>query len=602
MASRESFKKYVGEKNGTYTNSRDTFKDYVNSGDAEKSRKRREEYKQQEQQKRQQTAGTTASEKSTSNTVEINGQQYKKVDIDFDAINHDVLYRNDRSDYDSTNYNSVVAKPPEKVEHPTKWTYKDNLEYIPEWQEYHMSLSDEEKNELEKEKIASEAYRYAEEHPVLATMAQVGLAPSVMLESSAGMLYELTKKNVADTYNRDPIWNKVFEATNKAYLNMGIETGLDSFATIGRTGEEVRHSLADYEGIDVNNPLFDASDIKSAMQQGVTDKYDLNALGKDWFDLAYGSGMSMVDSMVAQVVNKLVPGGGTALLGMSAATQTLRDSKNKGLTDEQALNNAIVAGAAEMVFESISLGNFKALQEVSPTGIKDIVVNVLKSAGVNASEELLTEVTNIVYDLVANGDKSDYNLAVQQYIKSDVSPEDAKKLARKDIINQIVDATIGGFISGVGFGGVGSVGGYISNSPTQKSVGSQVKADDDVTAYVDVGLQAKKGSDANKYAKAIDKAIEKGKTPKDSEIGRLAIAVEQYINEHQHVNDIKSKGEFAGIENADELEQAYANSRNNMGVGTSKDIRATKRDYKPQTHKQPRRFYIHFFCKTEANK
>ena len=42
---------------------------------------------------------------------------------------------------------------------------------------------------------------------------------------------------------------------------------------------------------------------------------------------------------------------------------------------------------------------------------------MLKTAGVNASEEAITEVVNIVYDRYALGNKSNYELAVREFMQ-----------------------------------------------------------------------------------------------------------------------------------------------------------------------------------------
>ena len=51
----------------------------------------------------------------------------------------------------------------------------------------------------------------------------------------------------------------------------------------------------------------------------------------------------------------------SAVLGMSSATSTIKDTVERGGTTEQALVNGIVAGAAEMLCEKYSLESLFSL-------------------------------------------------------------------------------------------------------------------------------------------------------------------------------------------------------------------------------------------------
>jgi uncharacterized protein YukE len=140
----------------------------------------------------------------------------------------------------------------------------------------------------------------------------------------------------------------------------------------------------------------------------------------DAFDFLYNTGMSGIDSLAASVL----PGGaGSVLLGLSAAAQATNDALDRGMSQKQAFWNGLAAGIFEGVFEKWSIGNFRGLKEVASTHAKDIAKNIAKSMLVNASEETLTEIANIAYDAIVNGDFSQYDYEENVLFRNKNTPE-----------------------------------------------------------------------------------------------------------------------------------------------------------------------------------
>ena len=192
----------------------------------------------------------------------------------------------------------------------------------------------------------------------------------------------------------------------------------------------------------------------------VSEKVDWEIGNWDAFDFLYGTAMSGIDSMVAGTV---FGGFGGTVLGLSAAAQGTNDALARGMNDGQAFWNGLMSGVFEGLFETVSIGNFNKLKEIAPESVKDIIKNLGKSMLVNASEETLTEIANIGYDTLVNGEFANYTW------------EELKNGAWKDALWQVLEAGASGALMGVGMGGVGNAIGYFNGAKDAKQLygGSQ---------------------------------------------------------------------------------------------------------------------------------
>ena len=194
----------------------------------------------------------------------------------------------------------------------------------------------------------------------------------------------------------------------------------------------------------------------------VQEKVDWEIGNWDAFDFLYSTAMSGADSLTSGLV---FGNFGGAVLGLSAAAQGTNDALARGMSDGQAFWNGLFSGVFEGLFESISIGNFNRLKEVAPESIKDIIKNLGKSMLVNASEETLTEIANIAYDTLINGEFANYTW------------EDLKNGAWEDALWQVIEAGASGALMGVGMSGVGNSIGYFKGNQEAKRVYGDGAAD-----------------------------------------------------------------------------------------------------------------------------
>lgn len=195
--------------------------------------------------------------------------------------------------------------------------------------------------------------------------------------------------------------------------------------------------------------------IADAIRSGVSENIEQRSEGKWGSDTALGNVrvgayqllMSMADSLgVVGLTAAGIPGA-TLLLGGSAATATMMEVKERGGSDAQALTMGYLAGAAETLFEKLSIDNLFDSNKIKSTALK-----ILAQAGTEASEEAATTIANTMADMMVMGDKSQFKMNVREYMEQGMSKEDAEQAAKTDWLAGLLGDIIGGAISGGLFG------------------------------------------------------------------------------------------------------------------------------------------------------
>ncbi|MBQ8504542.1 MAG: hypothetical protein IJ491_09755 [Clostridia bacterium] len=206
-------------------------------------------------------------------------------------------------------------------------------------------------------------------------------------------------------------------------------------------------------GINPYSPYYGLTRGNSVKKQTIENSFEDGIISADVKKFLYNTAESGVESLLAATT---MGGAGGLILGTGAMNETVIETIEKGGTAEQALVSGVAAGAFEMLFESVSIGQFNALKEVSATTIKDAVLNVVKSTGVNFTEEAATEIANIAFDYWYNGGNSDYYEAVVSLMEQGYNENEAKQIANKQMAWQVTQAGLGGALMGGVFGAVGS--------------------------------------------------------------------------------------------------------------------------------------------------
>ena len=255
------------------------------------------------------------------------------------------------------------------------------------------------------------------------------------------------------------------------------------------------------------------SKASSTVRNTVSQKVDWEIGNWDAFDFLYNTTMSGIDSAVAMTT---FGGTGGVVLGLSAAAQGTNDALERGLDNKSAFWNGFSAGVFEGLFETYSIGKFKAFKEAPVDGVKSIIKNIGKSMLTNASEETLTELANITYDYFANGDLSQAKTDIRAYMSAGMSEKDAIKKVALEQGARVVEAGASGALMGIGFGGISGVAAY-SNS---KSIGKDIKSNERVHALFDLASNPETASAYEAYTEYANKGITSDNIS-DAQLGRL---------------------------------------------------------------------------------
>lgn len=343
-----------------------------------------------------------------------------------------------------------------------------------------------------------------------------------------------------------------------------------------------RKLTGSYAPVDYNRDAGIASQLSDTARGAVMDEHDWKLGDWDAFDFLYGTGMSALDSAASAAAGNLVGGAlantgagikaagkvaeavGGGILGLSAANSTMRDIKARGGNDDQAVIGGAVSGIFEGLFEKVSIGNFNKLKEVDPRSMRDVAMNILKSTGVNFSEEAATEIANIAYDTIANGDISNYKLMIAAYEKQGLSEAEAKKKVAGDLALQVVEAGAGGALMGAGFGVVGSGLGYLNHR----------KQGTNITGKTVAGFA---GGEQTQIAQRLESLGENTQNAV-----RLSAVVQK-----QAEGDKLTRAEkrlFRGSENAQnvaaEIKNGTSDAAEDSQLSLKKDIETIKQEYK----------------------
>ena len=238
----------------------------------------------------------------------------------------------------------------------------------------------------------------------------------------------------------------------------------------------------------------------------------------------YQSVMSGIDSIAGAVT---MGSGYTVLMGMGAASSKAKELYEKGASNTEIAMGGLLSGAAEMVFEKISIERFLKNFINSPVTLKNIIPKILAQGGVELSEEMATEIANTISDAVVMGSQSDWKQAINKYKDLGYSDSESITKAFGEICGNVVEAGIGGFISGAFMGGGGSIINLAQNksaeSDENKKTGTNIITNENLQNLV-AAAENLPNTSANAKIKAVANEIKNIDVSKLSEKERAALS------------------------------------------------------------------------------
>lgn len=308
-----------------------------------------------------------------------------------------------------------------------------------------------------------------------------------------------------------------------------LESPLKGLSYLGQAADY----LSDGE-IDQNAGYNKFSYINSAIRNEVNTIVEDNWGGVGSF--AYQTGMSMGDFLL----NTAITGGNQALslaiMGTGAAADATISAKDRGLSDNQAFALGTIAGAAEIITEKVSLD---ALLDKT-TLTKSAMGYFLKNTLAEGSEEVGSDIINLVADVLISKDKSEWQTSIDAYEAEGMTEKEAFWRAVRDQAENMGLDFLGGAVSGGVMSGAGIAINAGLNEYGARRTGSKFQAmgDDVVQATIQEGLASDPSTQSYKLAVQLQQKLDAGQTLTNAEIGRLYQANVQAIDAEDGSGDL----------------------------------------------------------------
>ena len=198
-------------------------------------------------------------------------------------------------------------------------------------------------------------------------------------------------------------------------------------------------------------------------------------------------------------------GGYTTVMGLGAFADRAQELQLKGASAEQIALGAVGSGVLEALFEDISLESYVTnILENPATTLREFGKKLAVQMGVEASEEVFTEIGNMMWDAIVMGQSSDTQQAIRKYMDQGMDQDHARAQAIKDNALDIFWAGFGGAISAGAMAGVGQMAAGAARSAQETAGNFEVGRNIVYNGQVrDLEGQARQLQDARKSEKLM---------------------------------------------------------------------------------------------------
>lgn len=268
----------------------------------------------------------------------------------------------------------------------------------------------------------------------------------------------------------------------------------------------------------------------------------------------YGVLNSSANTLMAAAMG---PAAGAAFMGAQAADDKMSDmwqmrEENKlyDMSNDEIMLAAGASAAFEYAFEKIGLDKLASTaKNLGKNGFKKVIKDVMINGGVNATEEVLTETANDLFDVLVMGVNGEWQQRADYYASMGLTVEQIDKQIKKDMLNKLGETAISGGLQGMILGGGANAYSAYNKRQANKAAGSVMNQK--------VLNEAISMADEN-TGKMARKVQREGDNAKDSEKGKLLRNVLAGVDKIKSENmqekifqDARNKLINAGDENAD---------------------------------------------------
>ena len=298
--------------------------------------------------------------------------------------------------------------------------------------------------------------------------------------------YALTQQHANET--AEMAQQVAQEAKEHPWLSSAMSVGTNMMAGAGALDIAAQNALngtdpftGEKMAVDRYTKSMVPSTVTNTIRGSVSE--DMSGIGS----FLYNTGMSMADSLATLAIGGAtgLHGAADVILGGAAASQAITDAYDRGASDSQAMSVGLLYGTAEALFEHISLDKLRMFHTSAAAGkktAKTLVKDMLKQSFVEGSEEVCTDIANVISDAIVMADKSEINQTIAAYQADGMSEDEATRRAWLDWLGQTAQDFAGGAISG----GVMTGGDMALNSGVRsanyRETGRQITAND----YADI--------------------------------------------------------------------------------------------------------------------
>lgn len=254
-------------------------------------------------------------------------------------------------------------------------------------------------------------------------------------------------------------------------------------------------SLLGFAGSFSGNPYNIYNSVANAASTIRTEVGENIAEGTEGFEIfgqnipsfLYSTGMSIGDTLLG---GASFGSAYSVIAGANAYQQKAKELTEAGENKDVVIKTALASGAAEVVFEFLSLEKLFSIKNVDSK--LAIVKSAIKQAGFEGSEEFFTEIANIVSDSAIRGKNSELYKDYEELKARGFSDKEIKTELAKKVGSQVTWAFAGGALSGAGLGTAQS----IRNYHDMKSVGSTIRGNERTQDLLDVARLTPRESEA----------------------------------------------------------------------------------------------------------
>lgn len=309
-------------------------------------------------------------------------------------------------------------------------------------------------------------------------------------------------------------------------------------------------ATGEYAPIDINTDAFAATRFRDTTSETVGEllasKRETET-GKKVVNFLYQTGLSIGDFLSTAPLGKIAEAIPLFIMGTSAGVQATKDATERGLDATHAMLTGLAAGAAEVVFEKVSLDK---LLSIEPDGVMQTIKSLLSQSFTEGSEEFFTDIANAITDQIINGNNSELmqhrDAYIQKYMKQGMSRKEARKKANSDIAKefgeQLLQSGLGGALSGfVSGGGAVAVNSIAQRSQFNNIGKSLMNKSEDGAALTNAMIRTAEALPSDSAAHKLAGKLRSAKNISNAQIGELAVktidAAEEAFSKVDTVDD-----------------------------------------------------------------